>query len=165
MRLIPTAVGRLIAISLAALMTTAPALADPANLLDIAAGRKNLTVFVSAVKTAGLAGTLSGPGEFTVFAPTDEYFAKLSQDRRDALLSDPVKLRTWLESFIIPARLRIHAPERDVVGGTFPTLGGGSLVAKTDANNDLTVGGARVVATDIVASNGLLDAIDHVPLP
>jgi uncharacterized surface protein with fasciclin (FAS1) repeats len=165
MRSISAAACRLIAIGLVALMTTAPVLAAPATLLDIAAGRKNLTVFVSAVKTAGLADTLSGPGEFTVFAPTDEYFAKLPQDRRDALLSDPAKLRTWLEGFIVPALLRIHSPERNVVGGTFPTLGGGSLVAKIDANNDLTVGGARVVATDIVASNGLLDAIDHVPMP
>jgi len=165
MRLIRASACRLIAIGLAALITSAPAFAAPANLLDVASSRKNLTMFVSAVKTAGLADTLSGPGEYTVFAPTDECFARLSQDQRDAMMRDPVKLKAWLQNFIIAGRVTIHSPDGDLAGGGFPTLGGGTLVAKTDANNNLTIGGARVVAADIAASNGLLDAIDHVPMP
>jgi uncharacterized surface protein with fasciclin (FAS1) repeats len=167
MRLIRASACRLIAFGLAALITTttAPALAAPASLLDVASGRKNLTMFVSAVKMAGLADTLSGPGEYTVFAPTDECFSKMSQDQHDAMMRDPAKLKAWLQHFIIVGRVTVHSPDGDLAGGSFPTLGGSNLVAKTDANNDLTVGGARVVTADIAASNGLLDAIDHVPMP
>jgi len=166
MRFIRSTTCRLIAIGIATFMTTVPALAAPTGtLLDVASGQKNLTMFVSAVKTAGLTDELSGTDQYTVFAPTDEFFAQMPQDRRDALMSDPARLRVWLQNFIVADRVRIHSNNGDLSNGDLPTVGGRTLVVLTNANYDLTVGGARVVTADLNATNGLLDEIDHGPMP
>jgi len=167
MRFIRSSACRLIAIAIAAFMTTAPALAAPTGtLLDVASGQKDLTMFVSAVKTAGLTDMLSGSGQqYTVFAPTDAFFAQIPQDRRDALMSDPPRLRAWLQNFIVADRIRIHSNNGDLTNGDLPTVGGRTLVVQTDANYTLTVGGSRIVTADLDATNGLLDAIDHGPTP
>ena len=165
MRLIPVSARRLLALGIAVIATTAPALASPGTLLEVASSRSNLTMFVSAVKTAGLADMLSSAGDYTVFAPTDDCFAKIPADHRDAMMRDPARLKAWLQHFIVPARVAIHSPDGDLGSAMLPTVGGGTLEAKLSANNDLTVGGARVVAADIAASNGMLDTIDRVPAP
>jgi uncharacterized surface protein with fasciclin (FAS1) repeats len=165
MRLIPASACRLIALGLAVLVTSAPALASPGSLLDVASSRSNLTTFVSAVKTAGLTDILAGSGDYTIFAPTDDCFAKLPADQRAALMHDPARLKAWLQHFIVPARVSIHSADGDLGSAMLPTLAGGALEAKRMPNNDLTVGGARIVAADIAASNGLLNTIDHIPSP
>jgi len=165
MRLIPTSACRLIALGIAVIATAAPALASPGTLLEVASSRKNLTTFVACAKAAGLADMLSSSGEYTVFAPTDEWFAQLPAEHREAMMRDPARLKAWMQHFIVPTRVAIHSSEGDLGDSKLPTLAGGDLEAKLNVNNDLTIGGARVVAADIAASNGLLDTIDHIPVP
>jgi uncharacterized surface protein with fasciclin (FAS1) repeats len=168
MRLIPISACRSIALGLAVIVsaTAAPALASPGTLLEVASSRKNLTTFVACAKMAGLADTLSSSSaEYTVFAPTDEWFAQLPAEHREAMMRDPARLRAWLQHFIVPGRTAIHSPEGDLGESKLPTVAGDILEAKLGKNNDLSIGGARVVAADIDASNGLLDTIDHIPVP
>jgi uncharacterized surface protein with fasciclin (FAS1) repeats len=167
MRLIPISACRSIALGLAVIVsaTAAPALASPGSLLEVASSRKNLTMFVAAAKTAGLADMLSGSNDYTVFAPTDEWFAQLPAEQREAMMRDPARLKAWLQHFIVPGRVTIHSSEGDLGDSKLPTVAGDKLETKLSANYDLTVGGARIVAADIAASNGLLDTIDHIPMP
>jgi uncharacterized surface protein with fasciclin (FAS1) repeats len=167
MRLIPISVCRSLALGLAVIVTATavPALASPGSLLEVASSRKNLTMFVTCAKAAGLADMLSGSSEYTVFAPTDEWFAQLPAEHREAMMRDPARLKTWLQHFIVPGRVTIHSSEGDLGDSKLPTLAGDILETKLSVNNDLTIGGARIVATDIAASNGLIDTIDHIPAP
>jgi uncharacterized surface protein with fasciclin (FAS1) repeats len=161
MRFLRLAASGFTALAIAALLTTSPARAASGTLLAVAAEQPNLTTFVSAVNTAGLADMLTSSGPYTVFAPSNEYFANLPSANRDALMSDPVKLRTWLQQFIVADRIRLHSAEQGNLGNaTFTTVGGTSLIATTDSNDNLLIGSGRVVNSDLTASNGLLDTID-----
>lgn len=118
---------------------------------------------VAAVKAAGLVETLKGPGPFTVFAPTDAAFAKLPPGTLEDLLKpeNKEKLQQILKYHVLAGRY----PAAAVVKlGSVPTVEGQSVTIKS-ANGVVTVDHARVIKTDIMASNGVIHVIDSVMLP
>ncbi len=136
---------------------------DKPTIVQIAADAGTFHTLVAAVKAAGLAETLSGPGPFTVFAPTDEAFAKLGKDTIATLLKpeNKEKLATILKHHVVagtvPAAAAMKLDEATALDGT-------KLALKKSATG-LTVGGANVVATDVCAGNGVIHVVDAVILP
>jgi uncharacterized surface protein with fasciclin (FAS1) repeats len=145
--------------------TSAPA--SDKTIVDIAASNPDFSTLVAAVKAAGLASTLSGPGPFTVFAPTDAAFAKLPPGTLDTLLQPANKeqLAGVLTYHVVPATVMAAnvkpGPVTTVNGATFTVSADAGKVTLTDARD----GTANVVKTDVVASNGVIHVIDAVLLP
>lgn len=139
-----------------------PAKADPGavTLLETAKQAGTFTTFLKAVDAAGLTTNLEGPGPFTVFAPTDEAFAKIPAKELDALLADKAKLAAVLQYHVVAGSVS----SKDLAAAkTEKTIQGPELAV--DATNGLVVGGATVVKPDLVASNGVIHAIDKVLTP
>jgi len=135
--------------------------AAESTVVEIAAGNKDFSTLVAAVKAAGLAETLSGNGPFTVFAPTNEAFAKLPKGTVDSLLKpeNKDKLTAILTYHVVAGKVMAA----DVKAGKVKTVQGGELEIATEGG--VTVNGAKVVKTDIVGSNGVIHVIDAVVLP
>lgn len=142
------------------------------NIVDTASGYDDGTVefasLVTAVKAADLVSTLSGPGPFTVFAPTDAAFAALKTSLGavafDAILADKAKLTKLLTYHVVPAAVY----EKDVAPGSVKTLEGGDIAVSTSGGvkiTDSTTTPANVVLTDLPNSNGVIHVIDKVLLP
>ena len=112
------------------------------DIVDTAVKAGNFKTLVAAVQAAGLVDTLKGPGPFTVFAPTDEAFAKIPKADLDALLKDKAS---------------------DVKAGKVKTVQGQELTVATSMG--VMVDQSKVVATDVAASNGVIHAIDTVLMP
>ncbi len=140
-------------LSLAALSAQAKDIVDTA----VAAG--NFKTLATALQAAGLIDTLKGKGPFTVFAPTDEAFAKIPKAQLDALLADKAKLTAVLTYHVVPAKVMA----KDVKAGKVKTVQGVELNVATTGG--VTVDGAKVTKTDITASNGVIHVIDSVVLP
>ncbi|MBA3819239.1 MAG: fasciclin domain-containing protein [Deltaproteobacteria bacterium] len=142
-----------------ATITQAPPAASE-DIVDTAVAAGSFKTLVTAVQTAGLVETLKGPGPFTVFAPTDEAFAKLPAGALDALLADKAKLATVLTYHVVAGNVTSGA----VAGMTeATTVQGGKL--KIDAASGVKVNNATVVKADVTASNGVIHVIDTVLLP
>ena len=125
----------------------------------VAAGQ--FTTLAALLQQTGLAETLSGPGPFTVFAPTDAAFAKVPPETLRALAADPAKLRQVLLYHVVSGAV----PAADVVRLTgAKTLNGASVTIKI-ADGTVKVDGATVTATDMMASNGIVHVIDTVLIP
>ncbi len=136
---------------------------DNQTIVQIAASAGNFNTLVAAVKAAGLAETLSGKGPFTVFAPTDEAFAKLGKETIAELLEpeNKAKLVSILTYHVAGASL----PATKVVGmKSIDTLQGQSVDIVVEGGK-VTIDGATVLKTDIVGSNGIIHVIDSVILP
>jgi uncharacterized surface protein with fasciclin (FAS1) repeats len=166
MRLTRVAACRSVVGCLLALTLTAPALArsHPATVLELAAQQKNLTTFVAAVHTAGLDDMLRGSGPLTVYAPTDEAFARLPAGQRDALLADPVRLKAMLMGLVVNDKVLVHDGDATTTGGAVRTVGGQQVAFGGDEQRP-TFGGARIVAADLQADNGYVTTIDKVLMP
>lgn len=137
------------------------AAASEKDIVDTAVSAGNFTKLVEAVKAAGLVEILRGEGPFTVFAPTDEAFAKLPAGTLDALLEDKEKLTAVLTYHVVPGSLRAASvANRDSV----ETVQGQPLTVTAD-DAGVRVDEATVTKTDIVASNGVIHVIDSVVLP
>ncbi len=125
----------------------------------------NFTTLVAAVKAAGLVETLKGPGPFTVFAPTDEAFAKLPAGTVEGLLKDIPKLKSILLYHVVPGKMMAE----DVVKlKTVKSAQGQELkidAVKWHLHKSVKINHANIVKTDIVASNGVCHSIDAVLLP
>ena len=137
--------------------------ASSTDLLGVAESKKTFQVLAAAVKAAGLEEVLREEGPFTLLAPTDQAFAKIPKEKLDALLqpSNRGKLGEILKFHLIPGKLTA----REVVAaGKARTVQGGSVVASIE-DGRLVVNGARVVATDVKADNGIIHAIDSVLIP
>lgn len=147
----------LFAASLTALSLSAVA-ADK-DIVDTAIGAGNFKTLVTAVQAAGLVDTLKSKGPFTVFAPTDAAFAKIPKDQLDALIKDKAKLSVVLTYHVVP----VVVMAKDVKAGEVKTVQGGMLHITTDGG--VKVNGANVVATDVMASNGVIHPIDSVLMP
>ena len=152
-------------LSLPAITVAAPekkAAASKETIVGIAAGNKDFSTLVAAVKAAGLVDTLNGDGPFTVFAPTNEAFAKLPKGTVEDLLKpeNKAKLTAVLTYHVVPAKVMAA----DVKTGKVKTVQGGELDVKV-ADGKVTVDGAKVVKTDIVGKNGVIHVIDTVVLP
>jgi uncharacterized surface protein with fasciclin (FAS1) repeats len=135
---------------------TAPA----KNIVDTAIGAGNFTILAAGIKTAGLTDMLAGKGPFTVFAPTDEAFRKLPTGAVDALLKDSTKLKAVLNYHVIAG----HVSTKDMKSGDVMTLQGSPLRAVV-ASTDVQVNGAHVKREDLIATNGVIHAIDAVIMP
>ncbi len=143
-------------------MTAASFTASAADIVETAVAG-DFNTLVAAVKAAGLVDTLKGPGPFTVFAPTDEAFAKLPPGTLESLLKpeNKAKLQSILTYHVVAGNLLA----KDVVKlHSAQTVEGKSVTIKTE-NGGVMVDGASVTKTDIVASNGVIHVIDSVLLP
>ena len=123
----------------------------------------SFTSLVAAVQAAGLAEKLSGPGPFTVFAPTNEAFSKLPPGTLEELLKpeNKAKLVSVLTYHVVPGNVKA----KDVVKLKEATTVAGSNVAIVVKNGVIMIDGAKVVQTDITSSNGVIHVIDAVILP
>jgi len=131
------------------------------DIVATAAAAGTFETLLAAANAAGLAETLQGPGPFTVFAPTDEAFAKLPAGTVDRLLEDPTALADILTYHVV--RGKVPAAEAQKLDWA-ETVQGQSLRLTKDAGS-LRVDGAKVVASDVMASNGVIHVIDAVVLP
>ena len=151
-------------VSAVALMgLAAPAFAAEKDIVDTAVGAGSFNTLVAAVKAAGLVDTLKGKGPFTVFAPTDEAFAKLPEGTVETLLKpeNKQKLIDILKYHVVPANVKAA----DVVKLTSaPTVNGQRATVKV-ADGGVKVDNANVVKTDIACTNGTIHVIDSVILP
>jgi uncharacterized surface protein with fasciclin (FAS1) repeats len=134
--------------------------AQAADIVDTAVAAGKFNTLVKAVKAAGLADTLKGDGPFTVFAPTDEAFAKLPAGTVESLLNDKEKLAQILTYHVVPGKVM----STDVTTGAVQTVQGQPLNVMVD-NGAVTVNDAQVVQADVTASNGVIHVIDSVVLP
>ena len=131
------------------------------NIVETAIAAGSFGTLVTAVKAAGLVETLSGPGPFTVFAPTDDAFAKLPAGTIDALLKDIPKLKAVLTYHVVGGKTMAA----DVVKlSSAKTVNGQSVAIKVEGGTVL-VDKAKVIKTDIVCTNGVIHVIDAVILP
>jgi uncharacterized surface protein with fasciclin (FAS1) repeats len=136
--------------------------AQQKTIVGVAAGAGQFKTLVAAVKAAGLVETLNGKGPFTVFAPTDEAFAKLPAGTVENLLKpeNKEKLVAVLTYHVLPGKLM--AADLRTTNAT--TLNGKELPIKVNAGK-VTVGSANVTKADIEASNGVIHVIDAVVIP
>jgi uncharacterized surface protein with fasciclin (FAS1) repeats len=144
----------------AAALSAASSFAAAADIVDTAASAGQFNTLVKAVQAAGLVDTLKGKGPFTVFAPTDEAFAKLPPGTVESLLQDKQKLTQVLTYHVVPGRVTAA----QVKPGPVKTVQGQSLRVRSEGGN-VTVDNAKVIKTDVMASNGVIHVIDSVVLP
>jgi uncharacterized surface protein with fasciclin (FAS1) repeats len=138
--------------------------AEPANMtvVEIAAGNEDFSTLVAAVKAAGLAETLSGDGPFTVFAPTNEAFAKLPEGTVETLLKpeNKEKLVAILTYHVVAGKVMAA----EVKTGKVATVNGKEATIEVK-DGAVMIDAAKVVKTDIVGKNGVIHVIDSVILP
>jgi uncharacterized surface protein with fasciclin (FAS1) repeats len=133
------------------------------NILEVAAATGRFETFRQAIDAAGLAVTLTQTGPFTLFAPTDNAFAKMPSADLRALLDDKAKLRQLLSYHVVPSKVR--APRKQTPSSV-TTLDGKQLeIAVVPEDGGYRVGEARIVKTNMRASNGVVHAVDTVLTP
>lgn len=131
------------------------------NIVELASGDPQFSTLVTAVKAAGLVETLSAAGPYTVFAPTNEAFAKLPAGTLDSLLADPAKLKAVLTYHVVSGDVK----SADVVKLTSATTVNGKAVPIVVDGSTVKVGAATVTTTDLAATNGTVHVIDTVLVP
>jgi uncharacterized surface protein with fasciclin (FAS1) repeats len=157
----------IIAITYAALTTAQARAAQDdmaqANIVEVAASNDSFSTLVAAVKAAGLVDVLAGEGPFTVFAPTNEAFAKLPEGTVEDLLKpeNKDKLVAVLAYHVVPGKVMAA----DVVKVNSATTVQGSDITVAASAEGVMVDNANVVMTDVAASNGVIHVIDSVILP
>jgi uncharacterized surface protein with fasciclin (FAS1) repeats len=131
------------------------------NIVETAVSAGTFNTLVAAVQAADLADTLAGEGPYTVFAPTDEAFAKLPAGTVETLLANPEQLREILLYHVVPGKVTAS----QVVSLDSATTAQGSDVNIKVADGSVMINDAMVTATDIETSNGVIHVIDTVILP
>ncbi|MDX1484188.1 MAG: fasciclin domain-containing protein [Alphaproteobacteria bacterium] len=138
-------------------------IAKAKDIVDVAVSAGSFNTLVTAVKAAGLVETLKSKGPFTVFAPTDEAFAKLPAGTVESLLKpeNKAKLKAILTYHVLSGKVM----SSDIAGKALsvPTVQGTTV--KVDATKSVMVDNAKVIKADIEASNGVIHVIDTVILP
>ena len=130
------------------------------NIVETAIEAGFFKTLVKAVKEAGLVETLSGKGPFTVFAPTDDAFAKVPKEALQELISDKDELTRVLTYHVVPGQVMAS----DVAGmKKAKTVQGGDL--KIDASDGVKINDSTVIKADIKTSNGVIHVIDSVLIP
>jgi uncharacterized surface protein with fasciclin (FAS1) repeats len=130
------------------------------NIVEVAVAAGTFKTLVAAVTAAGLGDTLSGPGPFTVFAPSDDAFAKLPAGTVEGLLNDIPALTKILTYHVVSGKV-MAADAAKLTTAT--TVQGGEL--KIDASHGVKINDATVTGADIEASNGVIHVIDSVLMP
>jgi uncharacterized surface protein with fasciclin (FAS1) repeats len=133
------------------------------DIIDTAVAAGDFKTLASAVTAAGLVDTLKGTGPFTVFAPTDDAFAKLPAGTLDSLLKDVPKLKGILTYHVVSGKV-MAADVLKMDGQTAATVNGATLKVSTTGGVKLN-GEINVVKTDIECTNGVIHVIDAVLLP
>jgi uncharacterized surface protein with fasciclin (FAS1) repeats len=140
---------------------TTAATDQPGDIVAVASSTEGFSTLVAAVSAAGLVETLQGPGPFTVFAPTDEAFAALPAGTLDALLlPENSEVLTKILTYHVVSGEVLAA---DVTAGDVATVEGQAITVSTDGG--VRVNDSNVIATDVMASNGVIHVIDAVLLP
>ena len=129
------------------------------DIVETAVGAGSFKTLATALGAAGLVDTLKGKGPFTVFAPTDEAFAKIPKADLEALLKDKAKLKAVLTYHVVAGKVMAA----DVKAGKVKTVQGSELTVSTSSG--VMVDNAKVIKTDIVADNGVIHVIDTVIMP
>lgn len=143
-----------------ALLATAMVISAQAkDIVDTAVDAGSFKTLASALGAAGLVETLKGKGPFTVFAPTDEAFAKIPKADLEALLKDKTKLTEILTYHVVPGKVMAA----DVKAGKVKTVQGSDITVTTTGG--VMVDKAKVIKTDITADNGVIHVIDTVIMP
>ncbi len=152
-----------LAVTMLTVGVTVPARSQQQDIVDTAVAAGSFKTLAQALTAAGLIDTLKGPGPFTVFAPTDAAFAKLPKGTVENLLKPENReaLRRILTSHVVAGRVG----SAEVVKMTSARAVSGETLAIAARGGTVLVGGARVVKTDIPASNGVIHVIDTVILP
>jgi len=130
------------------------------DIVDTAIEAKSFSTLLAAVKQAGLVDALKGDGPFTLFAPTDEAFAKIPEDKLQALLKNQEQLTAVLTYHVVPANV---SSSQAINLKKAKTLQG--QLIKIDTSNGVRVNNANVIKADIMASNGVIHVIDTVIMP
>ncbi len=133
--------------------------AQAKDIVDTAVAAGQFKTLAVALKAAGLVDTLKGKGPFTVFAPTDEAFAKIPKADLEALLKDKAKLTSILTYHVVSGKVMAA----DVKAGKVKTVQGSELTVSTSMG--VMVDNAKVIKTDIAADNGVIHVIDSVIMP
>jgi uncharacterized surface protein with fasciclin (FAS1) repeats len=141
-------------------MSTTPGQHD---IVDTAVAAGSFSTLAAAVTAAGLVDTLKGAGPFTVFAPTDEAFAKLPAGTVEALLKDIPKLKSILTYHVVAGK--VMAADVVKMDGKSATTVNGATVTISTAGGVKLNGTSNVVKTDIECTNGVIHVIDAVVLP
>jgi len=134
------------------------------NIVETAEADGRFTTLVTALKATQLDGNLSGPGPFTVFAPTDNAFDKLPDGTIDNLLKDPNKF--YLKKMLLYHVVNRELKASDVMRlGSIDTLEGQSLLIGVSSGTIFVNGNAKIITADIECSNGVIHVIDTVLTP
>ncbi len=140
---------------------------DPApdpNIVQVAAANSNFSTLVTAVQSAGLAETLSGTGPFTVFAPTNDAFNKFLT--ANSLTAAQLLASDGLDEILTYHVVGASVPSSAVAAGKVASVSGDPFYVSVAPNNDIWINGnAKITATDISASNGIIHALDYVITP
>lgn len=131
-----------------------------ADIIDTAATDRTFKTFVTALEKTGVAGTLKNSGPYTVFAPTNEAFAKLPPGTWEEISKDKEKLEQVLAYHVIPGKVTVA----EIKPGNVNTTEGHALKITSD-NGKVTVNEANIIQSDLAADNGIIHAIDAVVLP
>jgi uncharacterized surface protein with fasciclin (FAS1) repeats len=131
-----------------------------ADIVGTAIGAGQFSTLAKALTAAGLVDTLKGPGPFTVFAPTDEAFAKIPAEKLNALLADKAALTKVLTYHVVSGKVVAS----DVKTGQVKTVEGQPLNVQVSSAG-VTVNNAKVIKADVMATNGVIHVIDTVVLP
>lgn len=140
-----------------------PGPAQAKDILGTATDAGTFTTFLAGVNAAGLTDLLAGAGPLTVFAPTDDAFARLPRATLDGLMAPEGRgrLRALLLRHLVMGKITA----RDVLGRRMEAATADGALVLVDATGVVTVGGARLVRADIAADNGLIHVIDSVLMP
>ncbi len=154
----------LITAVLVALPVSAGNTGEQSDIVDTAVAAGSFNTLVAAVQAAGLVDALKGDGPFTVFAPTDDAFAKLPAGTVENLLKPEnlAQLQAILTYHVVPAKV-LAADVAD--GASAPTLLADNNLSFSITDGNVFVGAAQVTSTDIMTSNGVIHVIDSVLLP
>jgi uncharacterized surface protein with fasciclin (FAS1) repeats len=146
-----------------AVATPAVSQAQDKDIVETAVAAGTFKTLATALTQAGLIETLKGPGPFTVFAPTDEAFAKVPKAQLDALLADKEALKQVLLYHVVPGK--VMAADAIKLNGKSAKMVSGAEAKITVMGNTVMVNQAHVTTADIVAKNGVIHVIDAVILP
>jgi uncharacterized surface protein with fasciclin (FAS1) repeats len=131
------------------------------DIVDTAVAAGNFKTLVNAVQTAGLVDTLKSVGPFTVFAPTDDAFAKIQKDQLAALLANKTQLTSVLTYHVVPGTVM----STDLKNGMMLKTVQGENLTISLANGSVMVNNATVVQANIGSTNGIIHAINTVLMP
>jgi uncharacterized surface protein with fasciclin (FAS1) repeats len=152
---------RVAAVAIVALGLASPSLAQPKDIVDTAVAAGSFKTLAKLLTDADLIGVMKGPGPYTVFAPTDEAFAKVPKDVLDGLAKDKAKLQEVLKYHVLTSKWTTDDIKLVKQTGTAQ----GKPVSFGAVGGTMTVNGAKIVKPNVDCANGMVHVIDAVLLP